>query len=77
MLCAICFAELGTSFPKSGGEYIYIKEAFGEKASFVCLWINFVFICPVGIATSALLFSTFVLKPFSLVVQYLTRASYH
>ncbi|XP_033742892.1 large neutral amino acids transporter small subunit 2-like [Pecten maximus] len=63
-LCAICYAELGTTFPQSGGEYVYIKRAFGETAGFVCLWINFLLICPVGIAASALIFSLYILKPF-------------
>lgn len=63
-LCAVCYAELGTTFPQSGGEYIYIKRAFGETAGFVCLWINFLLICPVGIAASALIFSLYILKPF-------------
>ena len=62
-LCAVCYAELGTSIPESGGEYIYIKRAFGDVPAFICLWINFVLICPVGIAASALIFSLYILKP--------------
>ncbi|KAL5011282.1 hypothetical protein ScPMuIL_009833 [Solemya velum] len=64
MLCALCYAELGTTMPQSGGEYIYIKEAFGDILGFIGLWINFVLICPVGIAASNLIFSTYLLKPF-------------
>ena len=62
-LCAVCYAELGTTIPQSGGEYVYIKRAFGEIPAFVCLWINFLLICPVGIAASALIFSLYILKP--------------
>ncbi|XP_034301774.1 large neutral amino acids transporter small subunit 1-like isoform X2 [Crassostrea angulata] len=62
-LCAICYAELGTTIPESGGEYIYIKRAFGDIPAFICLWINFLLICPVGIAASALIFSLYILKP--------------
>ncbi|XP_045204849.2 large neutral amino acids transporter small subunit 1-like [Mercenaria mercenaria] len=62
-LCALCYAELGACIPQSGGEYIYIKRAFGDFPGFLCLWINFIIICPVGIAASSLIFATYVLKP--------------
>ncbi|KAH3842179.1 hypothetical protein DPMN_115674, partial [Dreissena polymorpha] len=62
-LGAVCYAELGTMIPQGGGEYIYIRRAFGDIASFVCLWIDFVLICPVGIAAMGLMFSVYLLKP--------------
>lgn len=63
MLCALCYAELGATFPQSGGEYVYIKNAFGDFMGFVSLWINFLLICPVGIAAASLIFTTYLLKP--------------
>ncbi|CAL1526027.1 unnamed protein product [Lymnaea stagnalis] len=62
-LCALCYAELGASMPQSGGEYVYIKRAFGDYLSFVCLWINFILICPVGIAALSLIASLYILQP--------------
>lgn len=62
-LCALCYAELGACIPQSGGEYVYIKRAFGDFPGFLCLWINFMIIAPVGTAASSLVFATYVLKP--------------
>ena len=63
LLGAVCYAELGSSIPQSGGEYVYIRRAFGDMASFVCLWIDFLLICPVGIAAMGLMFAVYLLKP--------------
>src|SRR5580700_12127190 len=30
MCAAFAFAELGTMFPDSGGQYVYLREAFGD-----------------------------------------------
>ncbi|XP_063414062.1 large neutral amino acids transporter small subunit 1-like isoform X2 [Mytilus trossulus] len=62
-LCALCFAELGACIPESGGEYTYIRRAFGDFPGFIAMWINFVVICPVCIAASCLIFATYILRP--------------
>ncbi|XP_076447036.1 large neutral amino acids transporter small subunit 1-like [Babylonia areolata] len=63
LLCALCFAELGATFPESGGEYLYIMRAFGDFPAFLCLWVNFFIINPVGQAASSLIFATYILRP--------------
>jgi APA family basic amino acid/polyamine antiporter len=33
------FAELGGSFPKAGGWFVYLREAFGRPVAFVFAWV--------------------------------------
>src|SRR4051812_41627442 len=41
-LCACAaFAELGSMFPDSGGQYIYLREAFGDLVAFLYGWMLF------------------------------------
>jgi len=41
-LCAcFAFAELGSMFPDSGGQYIYLREAYGELVAFLYGWMLF------------------------------------
>ncbi len=33
-------AELGTGWPKTGGVYVWVKEAFGDRWGFVAVWMQ-------------------------------------
>jgi APA family basic amino acid/polyamine antiporter len=39
---ALAWAELGAAFPFAGGEYVYLREAFGSFWGFLCGWAAFV-----------------------------------
>jgi APA family basic amino acid/polyamine antiporter len=41
MCAAFAFAELGSMFPDSGGQYIYLREAFGDLIAFLYGWMLF------------------------------------
>jgi APA family basic amino acid/polyamine antiporter len=56
---ALAFAELGAMFPKAGGQYIYLREAYGLGAGFLYGWGFFWVIECGGIATLAVGFAEF------------------
>jgi amino acid transporter len=35
---ALCFAELSSAYPRSGGEYVYLTRAFGRLTGFLFAW---------------------------------------
>lgn len=50
---AMAYAELATLKPRAGGEYVYLREAFGDIAAFLSGWTSFVAGFSGAIATSA------------------------
>ena len=50
---ALSYSELGAMFPEAGGEYVYLREAFGPIFGFLTGWASFVagFSAPIGAAT--------------------------
>lgn len=40
--CALVSAELATGWPKSGGIYIWVREAFGDRLGFFSIWMQWI-----------------------------------
>ena len=41
LLACFAFAEMGTMFPEAGGQYVFLREAFGEFPAFLYGWMIF------------------------------------
>ncbi|ABF42352.1 amino acid/polyamine/organocation transporter, APC superfamily [Candidatus Koribacter versatilis Ellin345] len=52
-LGALTYAELGAMKPQSGGEYVYVRDAYGPLMSFLYAWSWFVIAKPGSMATIA------------------------
>ena len=46
----MCFAELASTYPRSGGEYVYLTRAFGPLVGFLFAWAQLAVIRPGSIA---------------------------
>jgi APA family basic amino acid/polyamine antiporter len=60
---AACYAELATSFPESGGEFVYLREILGPLPAFLSGWTSFVVGFSAPTAAAALAFAAY-LEPF-------------
>jgi len=56
---ALSCAELGAMYPRAGGQYVYIREAYGPFAGYLYGWGFFWFIMGGGIAALAVGFAEF------------------
>jgi APA family basic amino acid/polyamine antiporter len=41
LIGALACAELGAAFPSTGGQYVFLREAYGPFAAFLCGWSSF------------------------------------
>ena len=55
----LCYAELAINLPRSGGEYVYVREAWGPAWGFLSGWISFFAGFAAPIAAAALLFAEY------------------
>ncbi len=56
---ALTYAELGAAIPEAGGQYVYLREAYGPIAGFLFGWILFLVYMTGGIAALALAFAEY------------------
>src|SRR5229473_7227113 len=51
---ALTYAELGAMKPQAGGEYVYVRDAYGPLGGFLYAWTWFVIAKPASVATIAM-----------------------
>jgi APA family basic amino acid/polyamine antiporter len=56
---ALAYAELGAMMPDTGGQYVYLREAYGEWCAFLCGWVFALAAVPGGIAFLAVGFAIY------------------
>jgi amino acid transporter len=62
-LCgALSYAELVTAFPRPGGDYSYLKEAFHRRLGMFFAWCDFLIIRPCNIGMMAYVFARYARK---------------
>jgi APA family basic amino acid/polyamine antiporter len=59
MIAALAYGELAASMPQAGGQYVYLREAFGPLCGFLFGWTFFVVIQTGTIAAVAVAFAKF------------------
>jgi APA family basic amino acid/polyamine antiporter len=57
---ALSYSELGINFPSSGGEYVYLTEAYGPVWGFMSGWVSFFAGFSAPIAAAALAFAHYI-----------------
>src|SRR5437868_4672600 len=59
LLGALSVAELGAAYPEAGGQYAYLREAYGPMWGFLYGWTGFLVINPASIAAIAVGFAQY------------------
>ena len=66
-LCgAFCVAELATAMPRAGGEYVYLREAYGPMPAFLSGWTSFLVGFSAPLAVIGYVAAKYLLTPFGL-----------
>jgi amino acid transporter len=59
LIGALCYAELATAYPRSGGDYVYLTRAFGRWVGFLFGWAQLVAILTGSIGAMAYVFADY------------------
>ncbi|MDP3596927.1 MAG: amino acid permease, partial [Nitrospirota bacterium] len=64
---AMIYGELGSRVPHAGGDYVYLREAYGPLVAFLSGWTSFTIGFGAAVAASAISFSSYALRVIPIV----------
>ncbi len=59
LIGALCYSELGVNFPSSGGEYVFLTQAYGPVWGFMTGWTSFIAGFAAPVAATSLAFADY------------------
>lgn len=66
LIGALCYAELTTAFPNTGGDYHFLMRAFGKKVAFLFAWARLSVIQTGSVALLAFIFGDYATRIYDL-----------
>ena len=70
---ALTYAELGAMMPEAGGEYVFLREAYGDLPAFLFGWSSVMLIASGGLAAVSTALASFLGSFVPLDVVWITR----
>ncbi len=70
---ALTYAELGAMLPEAGGDYVFLREAYGNVVAFLFGWTNLVLISTGGLAAVSIGLASFLASIVPLDAVWATR----
>ncbi len=61
---ALCYAELATTYPRDGGDIVYLSRAFGRWVGFLFGWVQLTVILTGSIGAMAFVFANYAIRLF-------------
>src|SRR5690554_1290392 len=66
LIGALCYAELTTAFPNTGGDYHFLRRSFGDRIAFLFAWARMSVVQTGSIALLSFIIGDYVTQVYSL-----------
>src|SRR5207245_11275088 len=65
LIGALCYAELASTYPRTGGDYVYLSRAFGPWMGFLFGWAQLAVVLTSSIGAMAFVFGDYAVRIWS------------